>query len=172
MPVIEMLTGATLLSDGAGGFNGAVMREAKAAACEPSKALEIWSKNADKGVCNVAGTVANLWIHWVLPRTINWEISGGLNFTNGALEVVLKGYAETFGLAGVKVIGVNVDAIHRGEDRIAFKETMTRLGIDMPASQAVTSVEDAERVAALRQRQHQLAQKLKDLLRALSRNRP
>jgi carbamoyl-phosphate synthase large subunit len=25
---------------------------------------------------------------------------------------------------------------------------MTRLGIDMPASQAVTSVEDAERVAA------------------------
>ena len=29
---------------------------------------------------------------------------------------------------GVKVIGVNVDAIERGEDREAFKETMTRLG--------------------------------------------
>lgn len=94
LPVLEMLTGLTLLSDGAGGFNGAVMREAKAAACENSKALEVWSKNADKGVCDVDGAPANLWIHWVLPRTINWEISGGLNFTNGALEVVVKGYAE------------------------------------------------------------------------------
>src|SRR5512140_197966 len=47
----------------------------------------------------------------------------------------------------VKVIGVNIDAIERGEDRTAFKETMNRLGIDMPASRAVTSVEDAERVA-------------------------
>ena len=48
----------------------------------------------------------------------------------------------------VKVIGVNIDAIERGEDRIAFKETMTRLGIDMPESKAVNTVEDAEKVAA------------------------
>lgn len=92
--LIEMLTGATLLSDGAGGFNGAVMREAKSASCENSKALELWSKNSDKGVCDVDGTPSNLWIQWVLPRTINWEISGGLNFTIGALEVTLSGYAE------------------------------------------------------------------------------
>jgi carbamoyl-phosphate synthase large subunit len=39
-----------------------------------------------------------------------------------------------------------VDAIERGEDRIAFKETMDRLGIEMP-SKAVYSVEDAEKVA-------------------------
>ncbi|MDO9585409.1 MAG: carbamoyl-phosphate synthase large subunit, partial [Syntrophales bacterium] len=49
---------------------------------------------------------------------------------------------------GVKVIGVEVDAIVRGEDRIAFKETMNRLGLDIPKSGAVYSVEDAERTAA------------------------
>jgi len=48
----------------------------------------------------------------------------------------------------VKVIGVNVDAIQRGEDRTAFKQTMNRLGIEMPRSQAVTSVEEAEAVAS------------------------
>ncbi|MEE9436147.1 MAG: ATP-grasp domain-containing protein, partial [Candidatus Adiutricales bacterium] len=48
---------------------------------------------------------------------------------------------------GVQVIGVEVDAIERGEDRIAFKETMSRLGIEMPQSTAVFNVEDAEKVA-------------------------
>ncbi|MBW2622342.1 MAG: carbamoyl-phosphate synthase large subunit [Deltaproteobacteria bacterium] len=48
---------------------------------------------------------------------------------------------------GVKVIGVEVEAIERGEDRIAFKETMSRLGIEMPQSTAVFNVEDAEEVA-------------------------
>ncbi len=48
---------------------------------------------------------------------------------------------------GVQVIGVEVDAIERGEDRIAFKETMSRLGIEMPESTAVFNVEDAEKVA-------------------------
>jgi len=94
LPVIEMLIGATLLSDGAGGFNGMVLRDSKSGPCENSKALEVWSKNADKGVCNVAGTVENLYVQWVLPRTINWEISGNFNFTMDALEVTLKGYAE------------------------------------------------------------------------------
>ena len=48
----------------------------------------------------------------------------------------------------VKVIGVQVDAIERGEDRIAFKETMKKLGIDMPKSDPATSIEDAEKIAA------------------------
>ena len=48
----------------------------------------------------------------------------------------------------VEVIGVNIDAIERGEDRTAFKETMNRLGIEMPKSTAVHSVEDAEKAAA------------------------
>jgi len=70
---------------------------------------------------------------------------GGQTGLNLSSELHRTGVLDRF---GVKVIGVNVDAIHRGEDRIAFKETMHRLGIDMPASQAVTSVEEAERVAA------------------------
>jgi carbamoyl-phosphate synthase large subunit len=48
----------------------------------------------------------------------------------------------------VEVIGVNIDAIERGEDRTAFKQTMKRLGIEMPNSEAVNTVEDAEKVAA------------------------
>jgi len=48
---------------------------------------------------------------------------------------------------GVKVIGVNVDAIERGEDRTAFKNTMKRLGIEMPKNETVNSVEDGEKVA-------------------------
>ena len=49
---------------------------------------------------------------------------------------------------GVRVIGVDVDAIERGEDRIVFKETMKKLGIDMPRSSPAFSVEEAETVAS------------------------
>jgi carbamoyl-phosphate synthase large subunit len=47
---------------------------------------------------------------------------------------------------GVRVIGVQVDAIERGEDRQAFKDTMNRLGIDMPQSDIAHSLEEAEKV--------------------------
>jgi len=50
-------------------------------------------------------------------------------------------------LYGVKIIGVDIDAIERGEDRLAFKETMRRLGIEMPRSKIALSVEEAEEVA-------------------------
>ena len=66
----------------------------------------------------------------------------GLNLTS---ELAKAGVLDKY---SVTVIGVQVDAIERGEDRIAFKNTMNKLGIDMPQSEAVTSVEDAERVAA------------------------
>ena len=49
---------------------------------------------------------------------------------------------------GVKIIGVDIDAIERGEDRIAFKNMMDKLGIEMPESTAVYNVEDAEKIAA------------------------
>jgi len=66
----------------------------------------------------------------------------GLNLTSELFEAgVLDKYK-------VKIIGVNINAIKRGEDRTAFKETMTRLGIDMPRSRAVNNVEDAEKVAS------------------------
>ncbi|HEY93499.1 MAG TPA: carbamoyl-phosphate synthase large subunit, partial [Dehalococcoidia bacterium] len=70
---------------------------------------------------------------------------GGQTGLNLSAELAQKGILEKY---GVKVIGVEVDAIVRGEDRIEFKNTMNRLGIDMPKSEAVYSVEDAEKIAA------------------------
>ena len=70
---------------------------------------------------------------------------GGQTGLNLSSLLAKKGILEKY---NVKVIGVNIDAIERGEDRTAFKETMTRLGIEMPESKAVNSVEEAEKAAA------------------------
>jgi carbamoyl-phosphate synthase large subunit len=69
---------------------------------------------------------------------------GGQSGLNLSSELYRAGVLEKF---GVKIIGVNVDAIERGEDRLAFKATMERLGIEMPRSKTVNTVEDAETVA-------------------------
>ena len=69
---------------------------------------------------------------------------GGQSGLNLSSELSRKGVLEKY---GVKIIGVNIDAIERGEDRTAFKNTMDRLGIEMPKSSAVNTVEDAEDVA-------------------------
>jgi len=69
---------------------------------------------------------------------------GGQTGLNLSSELAKAGVLEKY---GVKVIGVNIDAIERGEDRTAFKETMNRLGIEMPKNQTVNSVENAEKVA-------------------------
>jgi len=69
---------------------------------------------------------------------------GGQTGLNLSSQLAKSGVLEKY---GVKVIGVNIDAIERGEDRIVFKETMKKLGIDMPRSTAVNTVEDAEKVA-------------------------
>ncbi len=47
----------------------------------------------------------------------------------------------------VKVIGVQVDAIERGEDRIEFKHAMDKLGIEMARSEVAYSVEEALAIA-------------------------
>ncbi|MCX6012726.1 MAG: carbamoyl-phosphate synthase large subunit, partial [Chloroflexi bacterium] len=70
---------------------------------------------------------------------------GGQTGLNLSSELSHSGILKKY---GVKIIGVDIDAITRGEDRIAFKETMKRLGIPMPQSEAVYNVEDAEKVAA------------------------
>ena len=66
----------------------------------------------------------------------------GLNLTS---ELSRKGILEKF---GVQIIGVNANAIDRGEDRIAFKQTMNRLGIEIPRSEPAYTVEEAEAIAA------------------------
>ena len=48
---------------------------------------------------------------------------------------------------GVKMIGVKVDAIERGEDRLIFKKTMKKLDIPLPKSEISHSVEEAEAIA-------------------------
>ncbi|MFB3926476.1 MAG: carbamoyl-phosphate synthase large subunit [Syntrophales bacterium] len=70
---------------------------------------------------------------------------GGQTGLNLTAELSRTGVLDKY---GVKVIGVQVDAIERGEDRIAFKDTMNRLGIDMPRSEPAYSVEEAEKIAA------------------------
>jgi carbamoyl-phosphate synthase large subunit len=64
----------------------------------------------------------------------------GLNLSSALAEAgVLEKY-------GVKVIGVNLDAIKRGEDREVFKETMTRLGIETARSDVAQTMEEAKSV--------------------------
>ena len=69
---------------------------------------------------------------------------GGQTGLNLSSQLAKKGILDFY---GVKIIGVNIDAIERGEDRTAFKQTMNRLGIEMPKSEAVNNLANAERVA-------------------------
>ena len=69
---------------------------------------------------------------------------GGQSALNLCSELAKSGVLEKY---AVKVIGVQVDAIERGEDRIAFKDTMDRLGIETPRSKAAYSVDEAEKIA-------------------------
>ena len=70
---------------------------------------------------------------------------GGQSGLNLSSELHRRGVLEKY---GVKIIGVQADAIERGEDRQAFKDTMNRLGIDMPNSKISRSVEEALRIAS------------------------
>ena len=69
---------------------------------------------------------------------------GGQSGLNLSSELHRKGILDKY---GVRLIGVSADAIERGEDRLEFKTTMDRLGIEMAKSETVGNVEDAERVA-------------------------
>ncbi len=69
---------------------------------------------------------------------------GGQTGLNLSSELNKAGILDKY---GVKVIGVNIDAIERGEDRIAFKNTMNRLNIEIAKSLHANSVEEAEKIA-------------------------
>jgi carbamoyl-phosphate synthase large subunit len=69
---------------------------------------------------------------------------GGQSGLNLSSALAQAGVLEEY---GVQVIGVEVDAIKRGEDRQAFKDTMKLLGLEMPKSAIALSVEEAERIA-------------------------
>ncbi|MDE6943372.1 MAG: carbamoyl-phosphate synthase large subunit [Lachnospiraceae bacterium] len=69
---------------------------------------------------------------------------GGQSGLNLCSELHKAGVLEKY---NVKVIGVQVDAIERGEDRIEFKKTMNALGIEMARSEVAYSVEEALAIA-------------------------
>jgi len=69
---------------------------------------------------------------------------GGQSGLNLCSELAQAGVLEKY---NVEVIGVQVDAIERGEDRIAFKNTMDSLGIEMARSEVAYSVEQALEIA-------------------------
>lgn len=69
---------------------------------------------------------------------------GGQSGLNLCSELAEEGILDKY---GVKVIGVQVDAIQRGEDRIEFKKTMDRLGIEMARSDVAYSVDEALAIA-------------------------
>ncbi len=69
---------------------------------------------------------------------------GGQSGLNLCSELSQAGVLDKY---NVQVIGVQVDAIERGEDRIEFKNTMNKLGIEMPRSHEAYSVEEAVKIA-------------------------
>ena len=75
---------------------------------------------------------------WLLPNL------GGQSGLNLCSELNKLGVLDKY---NVQVIGVQVDAIERGEDRIEFKKTMNDLGIDMAASEVAYSVDEALSIA-------------------------
>ena len=69
---------------------------------------------------------------------------GGQSALNLCSELSQKGILDKY---NVKVIGVQLDAIERGEDRIEFKKTMDELGIEMARSEVAYTVDEALAIA-------------------------
>ena len=69
---------------------------------------------------------------------------GGQSGLNLCAELNKAGILDKY---HVQVIGVQVDAIERGEDRIEFKKAMNALGIEMARSEVAYSVEEALSIA-------------------------
>lgn len=70
---------------------------------------------------------------------------GGQTALNCAMSLVENGALDRH---GVRLIGANAAAIHKGEDRLAFKEAMIKIGLDMPRSGVAHEIEEARKVAA------------------------
>jgi carbamoyl-phosphate synthase large subunit len=69
---------------------------------------------------------------------------GGQTGLNTAMALAERGILAKY---NVEMIGANAEVIKRAEDRELFKETMLKIGLDLPRSGYVRSMEDARRVA-------------------------
>jgi len=76
-------------------------------------------------------------VHALLPTL------GGQTGLNCAMECAERGILEKY---GVQMIGASAEAIHKAEDRTAFKETIISIGLDVPASGIAHTWEQARQV--------------------------
>ncbi len=91
---------------------------------------EVVAKIIEKEKANVpAGTIFAL-----LPTM------GGQTALNCALALEQAGVLEKF---GVEMIGATADAIDKAEDRLRFREAMTKIGLETPKSAQVDNLADA-----------------------------
>jgi carbamoyl-phosphate synthase large subunit len=68
---------------------------------------------------------------------------GGQTGLNLAVELAEQGILEKY---GVSLIGARLEAIMKAEDRERFRESMKKIGLDLPASGYVRSVEEAREI--------------------------
>ena len=64
---------------------------------------------------------------------------GGQTALNLAVELADTGVLEKF---GAQLIGAQLDAIKKGEDRLLFKDAMTKIGLEVPKSTLVNNLKD------------------------------
>ena len=76
-------------------------------------------------------------VHALLPTL------GGQTALNCAMECVERGILDKY---EVELIGASAAAIHKAEDRTAFKEAMIEIGLDVPHSGVAHTWEEALRV--------------------------
>src|SRR5262249_54884594 len=63
---------------------------------------------------------------------------GGQTGLNLSVALAEAGVLEKY---GVELIGAKIDAIKKAEDRLLFKDAMKKIGLDLPQSQLVTTVD-------------------------------
>ncbi len=64
---------------------------------------------------------------------------GGQTALNLAVELADNGVLEKY---GAQLIGAQLGAIKKGEDRLLFKDAMTRIGLEVPKSSLVNNLKD------------------------------
>src|SRR5437867_2389834 len=69
---------------------------------------------------------------------------GGQTALNTAMALHRSGVLERH---GIEMIGAKAEAIHKGEDREAFKQLMVSIGLDVPISGTAHTLEEARAVA-------------------------
>ena len=91
-PLLEMLLGASVLTDGPDTVGGVLPSRANQTNLLPRQ-IEIWSRNKDATAC-APGASPVPYVEWLLPLTRKWNLGGSLAFSISNLEVTLTGFAE------------------------------------------------------------------------------